>query len=188
MYLQKNIKDVLLRERIIGYLDPGAEWFLFKINKNTHIFTTSSCMGRITIIEGRWYWERDRARIVMKSHSPITIYDIAKAITRPFDNLWLRSTGPILHLKTRKIECAFFILEVARSSGFKHSGIISRSKDEHTIELMSAVQISIPLKINGTFTFEPRSLNHIVKLANDSILEGRKRLEKLATNLEKINC
>jgi len=46
-----DIKHVLLEERLIGYLDPGAEKFLKPINEGG-LTTTSSCTGRIN--HSRW--------------------------------------------------------------------------------------------------------------------------------------
>ncbi|MGC8566410.1 MAG: tRNA-wybutosine modification methyltransferase TYW3 [Caldisphaera sp.] len=187
MSTQKNIKEILLLERIIGYLDPFAEEYLIKLNNN-EISTSSSCMGRITVIEGKWHWERNRARIVLKSHKPITIYDLSNVIARPFDNLWLKVTGPIIHLKTNKISCAFLILDSARKSGFKHSGIFSNSNGLYTVELLSAIQIAMPLKINNTYTINPSSLNNVIEIANNALLEGHRRLNKLVELTSEINC
>ncbi|MGC9134224.1 tRNA-wybutosine modification methyltransferase TYW3 [Caldisphaera sp.] len=178
MSMLKKIDEILKQERIIGYLDPHAEEFILELN-GEKFGTSSSCLGRITIIEGKWPWERDKSRIVYKSHEKISIYNIANVISRPFNDLWLKVTGPIIHIRTERIDCALNILNIARISGFKHSGIISSSDNVFTVELMSAVQITMPLKINDTFVFSKESLNEIINKANDALDEGHRRLRKL---------
>ncbi len=185
MSTSKKIKDVLRQERIIGYLDPNAENYILALN-NENFITSSSCIGRITIIEGEWPWERDKSRVVYKTHDHLSIYELANVLSRPFDNLWLKVTGPIIHLKTEKIDCALNLLNIARTSGFKHSGIISYSDNIFTVELMSAVEITQPLKINDTFIFNINSLTNIINKVNDALDEGHRRLEKLI-NLTKKN-
>ncbi|AFZ70254.1 hypothetical protein Calag_0488 [Caldisphaera lagunensis DSM 15908] len=185
MSISKKIEDILRQERIIGYLDPNAENYILALN-NENFSTSSSCIGRITIIEGDWPWERDRSRVVYKTHNHLSIYELANVLSRPFDNLWLKITGPIIHLRTEKINCALNILNIARTSGFKHSGIISSSDNIFTVELMSAVEITQPLKINNTFIFNINSLSNIINKSNKALDEGHRRLEKL-TNLIKKN-
>jgi len=174
----KKINQILKQERIIGYLDPYAEEYILELN-GENFATSSSCLGRITIIEGKWPWERDKSRVVYKSHEKISVYSIANVVSRPFNDLWLKVTGPIIHIRTERIDCALNLLNLARTSGFKHSGILSSSDNIFTVELMSAVQITMPLKMNDTFVFNIESLNEIVDRANDALEEGHKRLRKL---------
>jgi tRNA wybutosine-synthesizing protein 3 len=177
-----DIRAVLLEERLVGYLDPGAERYLIPLNEPPKLSTTSSCLGRIALVEARYPWLRDDARIVYKTHDPITVEEVKRVLSRPFEDLWLKASGPIIHFKTPEIECAALILEAARSSGFKHSGIISVSSG-YTVEVMSSTEFEAPLRIGGKDLYREDSLAAIVKLANETLAEGRKRLEKLVKEI-----
>ncbi len=185
-YQRDDPRRVLLEERLIGYLDPGAESYLVPINEGG-LRTTSSCTGRITLVEGRWHWLRGGARIVYKSHREVRLAVIATLIARPFDHLWLKVTGPILHVRLPDIDCVHPVLEASRAAGFKHSGVIS-VKDEVVVELMSAVQISSPLKIHGRVVIDPRSLGELVAEANEALRSGWVRLERLSQLLSRLGC
>lgn len=183
-----SIKDVLLEERLVGYLDPGAEEYLLKIN-GAGVATSSSCTGRITIVEGRWHWLRDEARIVYKTHKEIEPEALARVLSRPFGDLWLKVTGPIIHARVPSLECAMKVLEVARSAGFKHSGVLHASPEEgYVIELLSAVQISLPLKLEGRYVVSPAMLGELARMANEALHEGWSRLGRLADSLLSLPC
>ncbi len=187
MYGRENVLKALRNERLIGYLDPGAEKYLAKINKD-HLVTTSSCTGRVTIVEGVWPWLRDEARIVYKSHSEVSAVEIAAVISRPFDCLWLKVTGPILHLVTDTIDCGAQVLQAARDAGFKHSGLMSVSEGRYVVELLSAIQISAPLKLNDYFVINASGLGILVDMANRALKEGWRRLRLLTDLLSSVKC
>jgi len=180
--------STLLEERLVSYLDPGAEEILLKINSLRDVVTTSSCIGRITIIEAKFPWERrEESRIVFKSHYQINEFEVALIISRDLFPLWLKVTGPIVHIRARSLSCASKLLEIARRSGFKHSGIISIDKEGPsccTLEINSSTQMITPLKTSKSIVARGQDLKAIVKLANEILLKGRRRLELFVNNLE----
>ncbi|WP_083774060.1 tRNA(Phe) 7-((3-amino-3-carboxypropyl)-4-demethylwyosine(37)-N(4))-methyltransferase [Acidilobus saccharovorans] len=191
MSMSKNyeLRRTLLEERLIGYLDPCAESYLMKLN-GPFIRTTSSCTGRITIVEGEWHWLRDSARIVFKTHSKISVYQLASALAKPFDNLWLKVTGPIIHARVYGVETVRQLMLAAREAGFKHSGIMYIDADgkEFVVEMLSAVQLSMPLRSQGLWIVRPDSLSSIVDMANSALEEGWRRLARLSELAMKVQA
>ncbi|GAB6147777.1 hypothetical protein JCM10135_03180 [Stetteria hydrogenophila] len=173
---------MLLEERLIGYLDPGAEGVLRALNVEGVAETTSSCMGRVTVIEGEWPWERrEETRIVLKSHTRLSPERVAMVMARPFDNLWLKASGPIIHFRVYSMECGEALLRAARAAGFKHSGAITLAGDPGccVVEVSSPTEVAIPLKIRGRILVTGWALVEAVELANRALAEGRSRLAKL---------
>lgn len=184
----EGLRRLLLEERLVGYLDPGMEDVLARLNSTGWFSTTSSCSGRITVIEGYWPWERrETTRIVFKSHKPVDASLVALVMARGFDNLWLKVTGPIIHARI-PVSCARAVLEVARSSGFKHSGLISIDETEAVVELVSAVSLTAPLILSGRFLVAGEALEAIVARANEALTEGWKRLRRLADSIPSAGC
>ncbi len=186
--LKEKYLSSLLEERLVSYLDPGAEEILLKINSLRDVVTTSSCIGRITIVEAKFPWERrEESRIVFKSHYQINEFEVALVVSRDLSPLWLKVTGPIIHMRVRSLDCASKILEIARRSGFKHSGIISIDREGPgccTLEINSPTQMITPLKTSRGVIVRGQDLKIVVKLANEILLEGRRRLKSLVNNLE----
>jgi len=178
----KSLDEILIEERLVGYLDPGAEGVLRVLNSMQPVETTSSCLGRVTVIEGEWPWERrEETRIVLKSHIGLTPERVALIISRPFDNLWLKASGPIIHFRVYTRECAESLLRVAREAGFKHSGAITLTGDPGccVVEVSSPTEIAVPLKLEGRILLTGRALAEVVLRANKVVDEGRARLARL---------
>ena len=180
------VKSILL-ERDVGYLDVGIGPILETLNSVKNIATTSSCLGRIAIVEGIVHWGRDEdSRIAYKTHGKITPEAILRVLSRGFSNLWLKATGPILHARTNSLECALHMLSKARENGFKHSGIISHGTPSGTVvELMSASQLSTPLVVNGVVVIRMgrEYLEALANKANSTVEEGRRRLKSFVDSL-----
>ncbi len=183
--LKEQVWSMIEEDRLIGYLDPGIEEVLGKLNRIPLIATTSSCIGRITIIDGVRPWDRRDSLIVYKTHTRPMPSEVHRVLSRPFRNLWIKATGPILHLRTPSIQCASWTLEVFRPHGFKHSGIISLDQARgYTVELMSGVDVTAPIRLDGRDIVEPGRVQEILDRVMDYIEDARRGLAEAAERLE----
>ena len=174
----------MLEDREIGYLDPGIDEILEAFFEKDGLYTTSSCIGRITLVKGKRYWSRGEAIIVYKKHGHVEEDLILELLSKPsIDDLWIRVTGPIFHVAAYDMRWAKWVLELGRKAGFKHSGIFSVSESGFlTVEMISSVQASHLLKINGETLVSRRELHVIVDLFNsfwDEGVESARRLLRL---------
>jgi len=172
------------RDREIGYLDPGIDEILRIINSREKSYTTSSCTGRISAVDAVYPWKREEETPVFKKHDFVTAKEIRELMKIvPRDILWLIASGPILHICCRDLEEAGYFLQVARQSGFKHSGIMSFSEDCFMVELISGTQLFIPLRSATSIFISEDSIEELLSLLNGALSEGRRRLERLKVNL-----
>ena len=182
--VKRDAANSVFVERDVGYLDPGIAPILESLNSVPLLATTSSCIGRIALVEGERHWGRDEdARIVYKTHGTLRVEDLYRVAGRGFRDLWLKATGPILHVRTPSLECALHLLSHARRAGFKHSGIISMgSPGGIVVELTAAPQLYAPLIVGGRrlYRLDHSSLEALVETANRTVEEGRRRLYHLA--------
>lgn len=175
--LKREVHQMIKEDKLIGYLDPGIKPILEKLNSIALIATTSSCIGRITIIEGRKPWSRSDSMIIYKTHTSPDPDRIRRVLSRPFKNIWIKATGPILHMRTPRLECASRLLEVFRPYGFKHSGIISLdSRRGYTVELMSGVDVTAPIRMDGIQFIDVDSLVLMARMLYEFIEEARRGL------------
>ena len=183
---KRKAAQAIVEERDVGYLDPGIASILEKLNSLPGLATTSSCIGRVALVEGTVHWGRDEdSRILYKTHGEITVEEIMRVVSRGTPDVWLKATGPIMHVRARSLDCAIHLLSLARESGFKHSGIIAHSRGGGSvIELLSAAQMAVPLVVGGSPIFSStRQLALIVEKANMIVREGRVRLAKLVDQI-----
>lgn len=172
--LKRMVQHMIMEDRTIGYLDPGITWILEELNKIPLIATTSSCIGRITLIAGPRPWSRSEALIAYKTHTRPDRGRITRVASRGFKDLWIKATGPILHARTPSQDCASHVLDTFRPHGFKHSGIISLDpRRGYTVEVMSGVDITAPLRIGGKDMMEPSLAEDLAQKLYDYIEEAR---------------
>ncbi len=170
-----------LRDVEIGYADKDLVGFIIDIfERCNHLFTISSCSGRITLVDSAFPWQRRESSVVFKKHDPIEVSEILSILTQPcVHRLWLIASGPILHFVADSWSSAQKLLGVAREAGFKHSGIISVRNDGIVIEVISGNWISTLLKDGDKTLVNIDALPHIVAVFNQNLLDGKKRLRKL---------
>mgnify|MGYP001772859873 CR=1 FL=1 len=162
----------------IGYVDRDIVDFIKLVFSKKRIFTTSSCSGRIAVVDAVYPWLREDAHVIFKKHSPVTVSEILNIIGhRPLYRYWLIVSGPIIHFNTASLEDVQRLLSTLRESGFKHSGVISIGSSGIVVEAVRGVWTPFLLRDGDLITVS--SLQHIVDIANSILAEGKNRLERL---------
>lgn len=162
----------------VGYTDRDIIDFIRLVFTKRRIFTTSSCSGRITVVDALYPWLRDEAHILFKKHSSVEPSEIENTISRkPLYRYWLIVSGPIIHFNIASLEDVQKLLTVLRESGFKHSGVISISSSGIVVEAVSGVWT--PFLLRDGDHIAVNNLSHIVSIANAILAEGKNRLERL---------
>lgn len=183
--LKSTVWSMLEEDMTIGYLDPGISRLLEALNRIPLIATTSSCIGRITVIAGPKPWSREEALIAYKTHTRPPRGRLAKVLARPFRDLWIKATGPILHVRTPSLDCAGHMLEAFRPHGFKHSGVISLDpRRGYTVEVMSGVDITAPIRLSSRDILGPGELEDLADTLYSYIEEARRGFRAAVEELE----
>lgn len=170
----------------IGYLDEDLLDILLEFFKRPESYTTSSCSGRIVVVDSRMPWERRDATIIFKKHSIISLEEIEGLLKQPvLYRLWLIASGPIIHVVALTAKEALRILRIAREAGFKHSGVMSVSKKGYLVELRTGIRLAVLLKTPKGVVLNEMGLQEAVEAVNEAIIEGKKRLNRLLEALKK---
>ncbi|MEM4035899.1 MAG: hypothetical protein QXU97_04735 [Fervidicoccaceae archaeon] len=170
----------------VGYLDERVTPLLRKINERPGLYTTSSCSGRVVVIDAPAPWVRGEGGVVFKKHDELEVEELRRLLaTEPAHIYWLNAAGPIIHVMARSLEDARDLLEAARRAGFKHSGIVSVSKRGFLVELVCSAQMIVPVKSKGKALVYEERLGELVELVNSTLREGWRRLNALLEELER---
>mgnify|MGYP001772583925 CR=1 FL=1 len=173
--------DRIIRDKEIGYLDPDIFDVLEVFFKRKDAFTQSSCSGRITIVDAELPWERRNSSVIYKNHLGMSVDDFTETISKGKAwNLWLVVQGPIFHVYNRTQEEAWEILKIARSVGFKHSGILTTNEKGVLVELRTGVKMVHLLKQKYT----EEEIDNLVDIANKVLLKGKDKLRKMKNAME----
>jgi len=169
----------------IGYVDPDIVPLIKLIFSKRSIFSISSCSGRVVAVDTTYPWVREDASIIFKKHSPLTLNELISIINTPIRyRCWIIVSGPILHIVAKSLESATKVLNLARSCGFKHSGIISLRRDGIVLELISGTWTSFLVKELDTVLIDLKHAEKLLKTVNEILEEGKRRLQRLEDALK----
>ncbi len=188
-FKQKKIAfmERLEREAGLGRVDFDMIDVLRGINSLPDYFTTSSCSGRIMIARAERLGFSKSVRsmgsfeLVSKWHRPVTAGEVRGALERLSD-AWLMVRSAILHVVARRLDNAEELLRLARSSGFKHSGISSIKEWGYLVELLGEDRMDVPLKVRGDLIYD--DLDPLVDAANETLMFAKLRLADLVRSIE----
>lgn len=115
------------------------------INKKEWYVTSSSCAGRILILEGT---EKGEAKHYKKWHHVPKIEEIKKAVDgyKGKKVLWLRVEPFILHIFCKTMEAAMEFMRRAKNAGVKRGGI-QYSRNFYFIEIQGTAGLNTPANV-----------------------------------------
>ncbi|MDT7860978.1 MAG: hypothetical protein RRA45_01995 [Saccharolobus sp.] len=179
--LRRKALSRIYHDKEIGYLDPDILDFLMAFYKfSENVFTQSSCSGRITIVDSEMPWDRKNSSVIFKNHLGITTEDVINIINKgQVRRLWLIVQGPILHLYTRDINTAWNILRIARTAGFKHSGILTSNSKGILVELRTGIRMVHLLRGSNDEKIEYQRIDSLVSVANEVLRRGKQKMNLL---------
>jgi len=170
-----------------GLVDSDIIPLLNKINSPENYFTTSSCSGRINIMQMPDLGDKLNAIWLGKWHSEVKIEEVLNAINKHDEGmLWFMVHSPILHVSAKTLEDAVELLNLAIACGFKHSNIKSVSHKKLVVEIRSTERMDVPLGRDGELWVNESYLAKIVSMANLQLRRAKEKLRKLENEIQKL--
>jgi tRNA wybutosine-synthesizing protein 3 len=133
----------LLVSNSVGDVDEELMPLLNRINALEKYYTTSSCAGRISLLED--FGGKGLDAVLVKWHRRVAAAEVEEIVRANEGRLWFRLECPIIHIMAWDVDCADKILHIARESGFKRSGIQSVKKYRVLVEVLSTERIEAPV-------------------------------------------
>ncbi len=157
-------------------IDEDIRPLIELINSHKDYYTTSSCSGRILLIEKKTENKQD-ARFKFAEHNKAEFEAIRQSLEHiPNNDIWLRQESIIIHVCCRHLEAAEKLLKTVRDIGIKRAGIININK-RIMLEIIGTEAMETIIAREGNMLIEEGYLKTIVAEAN----------KKLGRNQEKIN-
>lgn len=154
-----------------GFIDEEIKELVELINSKKNYYTTSSCAGRIMIIEGK----KPKAKWLLKTHQLVTLDQVKEALKKSENNSWFIQEGLVIHVCCRTLNSAKNLLQLARQK-FKRTGIISVSK-KIVIEIRGTEVIAMQITKKGKVLVSEYYLKLLVEEANKKLKENFNRIE-----------
>ena len=165
-----------------GFIDKRIANLCELFNKNKDYFTLSSCAGRITIIKfaGTSKKTCDWVKVTHELADYKTFQKIIEGYSGS-ERLLFKQEAPILHICVRDMGKAQHLVDIAKKSGFKRSGIISSNK-KIVVEIVSTDVISTPVYDKKKLVSN-KYLEYLIKHANERLLVSWGNIDRLTRSL-----
>lgn len=168
-----------------GSIDKRISSLCKLFNDSKHYYTTSSCSGRIMIID-RGFGRKKDADWLFVSHEPVKAIDVFKAIGKlPNSQIRLKQEPFIIHICAEFFEDAEALLETAKACGLKRAGIISMS-GKIMIEIVANENIETIIADKGKLLVSTEYIERLIELANKKLENNFERLKKLERKVEEL--
>lgn len=179
--------EVLTRDYLIGRVDRGIIPLLNTINQCNSLVTTSSCYGRIVLLEMPESGDKRECEFYRVWHHPIEPVELREAIleyngSKP---LWLMAQSTILHVKARCLDKALLLRNLAVSSGYKYSKILSISSKGITVEIKSTERLNLPVKIGNKILINENFYEVFHEIELKMFNKIKSKMIRLIENLKK---
>ncbi len=175
--LNKACRDEHVDSKILSLLND--------LNALDEYYTSSSCAGRIVLLELPCIGDKQHAQFLGKWHHPIAVEDVTAAAKKATSGLlWMLAQSPILHVGATTDSAADYLVKLANSCGFKHSTLKSTGK-KFIVEICSTERLDAPIGNNGILFCHDEYLNLLVTIANEVMERSQQKLERLEQKLHK---
>ncbi|NYZ79734.1 hypothetical protein H0N95_00615 [Candidatus Micrarchaeota archaeon] len=176
----KKLNDAK-REKLV---DEPAMALVDEINAKKDYFTSSSCYGRVMLIN--FAGEKGRANFVERWHRTVSFDEVKKALDGANGVIWLRMEPLILHVSCRDVESAGRLLRAKERAGIKRGGIFSVANGRVQIEIEGTQRVESLVKVGGTQVVSDDYVRNIVKIANERFERNARDWEKLRSEIKKL--
>ena len=178
-----SLKDAIESKEVDERIIPIVE----KINAINDFFTTSSCSGRIVLLELPSFGKKRKAKFLGKWHGKVNIEEIKKVLKEKKEKeLWFLVQSPIFHIATISMKNAKKLLNIAIQSGFKYSSI-KAVNGKIVVEILTAERLDAPLVIKDEMFVGDEYIKTLIDIANKMIGKMNIKLKRLEKNLESLN-
>jgi tRNA wybutosine-synthesizing protein 3 len=177
--LRKVIEEGEVDLRIIDTLNI--------LNSKGNYYTTSSCAGRIILIELEEIGGKKESNFIYKSHEKVDYKDIWRIINEYSGDkmLFLIVNSPIIHVVCRDIGSAKKLIGISKDSGFKYSSIFS-IEGKIIVEIRSTEKMDVPVVKDCKVYPSEEYIMMLVGIGNQLIDRIKNKIERLNNNLRSI--
>ncbi|MDP2666965.1 MAG: hypothetical protein Q8P05_05705 [Candidatus Diapherotrites archaeon] len=177
--LEKAIAEGKIDNRMIPFSKMMAG--------NKDYFTTSTCSGRITLMDLDTEERKREGAFYRKWHSTVKPHEVWEAIEayEGEKNLWLKQDGFVMVIGTHSLEKAKKIFKVCQEAGIKRFGIHHIEEGKILMEVYGTTQMSMPIVIDGKKDVDKNYVSKVVALANIKWKRNEQRRKHFEKTLRK---
>ncbi|XP_029805583.1 tRNA wybutosine-synthesizing protein 3 homolog isoform X1 [Suricata suricatta] len=170
-----------------GSVDEDVVDIVQLLNGREQYFTTSSCAGRIILLDGNingFEVQKQNCCWLLVTHKPCVKDDVIVALKKANGDAVLKFEPLILHVQCRQLQDAQILHSVAIDSGFRNSGITVGKRGKIMLAIRSTHGLEVPLSHKGKLMVTEEYIDFLLKIANQKMEENKKRIERFYNCLQ----
>jgi tRNA wybutosine-synthesizing protein 3 len=169
-----------------GEVDEAIVTLLSVINNSKSYYTSSSCAGRILLIELPALGDKRNAVFLGRWHRIVTVDEIQNAVIKARKGMiWLLAQAPIFHIIADSLEVADSLVKTANSCGLKNSSIRYLTK-KIIVELASTERLDSPVGCNGHLLCSEEYLEILVDIANEVMERSQEKIKRFEIKMREL--
>lgn len=179
----ETLKIAIAEKKIDPLMIPISE----KIAGTKHYFTTSTCSGRITLMDLEENEGKREGAFYRKWHRVVKFHEVWKAIEE-YDgkrNLWLKQDALVFVIGTDTFAHARHLFTIFQTNGLKRFGIHHFEDGKVMVEVFGTQAMSVPIVQNGKLMVDTKYVQTLVKIANRKWKQNHQKLQQLNRALAK---
>ena len=175
---KENAVNALKASIRVGDVDEGIIPLLGAINALEEFYTTSSCAGRISLLQD--LGGKGVNRFLGKWHRKVTAEEVMEALDSGCKGtVWFMYEPPIIHVAAKTVGEADRFMRKSREAGFKRSGIQSAKEGRVMMEVLDTERIDAPVMKDGMMLVADGYVEFLVKMANVKLGKSQAKISKL---------
>eukprot|EP00073_Rattus_norvegicus_P056014 XP_575065.4 PREDICTED: tRNA wybutosine-synthesizing protein 3 homolog isoform X1 [Rattus norvegicus] len=170
-----------------GSVDEDAVEVVELLNSREEFFTTSSCAGRILLLDGSTNGPRVQKQHccwLLVTHKPCVKDDVMAALKGATSDAVLKFEPFILHVQCRTLQDAQTLHSVAIDSGFRNSGITVGKRGKIMLAVRSTHGLEVPLTHKGKLLVTEEYIEFLLTTANQKMEENKRRIGRFYNCLQ----
>ena len=169
-----------------GSIDEPVKELVGLVNSSNDFFTTSSCSGRIILInETSREKRKNKSQFLFVSHDFVQedksaeLHSISRTAA---GHVFFKLEPLIIHIECRSMEFATRLLHVIKQQDqFKHTSIVSVTNEKLILSIRGIVKLEIPLVYDGQLLSNEEQIRTYIRIANERMKENFNAIDTLTT-------
>ncbi|XP_020824209.1 tRNA wybutosine-synthesizing protein 3 homolog isoform X1 [Phascolarctos cinereus] len=170
-----------------GSVDEDVVELVRLLNGREQFFTTSSCSGRILLLDGGLNGceiQKQNCSWLLVTHRICAKDDVLSALKKARGDAVLKFEPFVLHVQCRQLQDAQILHSVAVDSGFRNSGITVGKRGKTMLAVRSTHGLEVPLSNKGRLMVTEEYIEFLLKIANQKMEENKKRIDRFYSCLQ----
>ncbi|XP_076149501.1 tRNA wybutosine-synthesizing protein 3 homolog isoform X1 [Alosa pseudoharengus] len=172
-----------------GTIDDEIYPVVCLINDSSNYFTTSSCSGRIILIDGLSECSRvqkQNCSWLFVTHQKCKVAEVVLGLQKASGNAVFKFEPFVLHVQCKDIESAKLLHSVAVNSGFRNSGMSVGKRGKIIMAVRSTHCLEVPLSHQGEILVNENYIHFLVQIANQKMAENVTRIKRFYDGLQAV--